>query len=58
MDDTTIGRDGRGAAIYTHEMPHVVKFLPPPVPIINARDCELAGFDLALVLEAHKAATP
>ena len=26
-----------------------------PSPIINARDCELAGFDLALVLEAAKA---
>jgi len=24
------------------------------VPIISARDCELAGFDLALVLEAAK----
>ncbi len=24
-------------------------------PIINARDCELAGFDLALVFEAAKA---
>ena len=26
--------------------------------IINARDCELAGFDLAAVLEASKTAAP
>ena len=39
---------------------HINELLPIKrgVPIISARDCELAGFDLALVLEAAKGAQP
>ena len=42
-----IGHDGQGAPPYPHQV--------VPVSIINARDCELAGFDLGAVL--HDAAT-
>lgn len=45
-----IGHDGQGAPLYPHQV--------EPVSIINARDCELAGFDLAAVLEAAKTSTP
>lgn len=45
-----IAHDSHGAPVYAHQV--------TPEPIINARDCELAGFDLTLVLEAAKAATP
>lgn len=39
-----------------HAVDHLNELLPSKhgVPIISARDCELAGFDLALVLEAAK----
>ena len=53
-----VGYDGYGAPIYVHQLPPVVKFLPAPVSIINARDCELAGFNLADVLEAAKKSAP
>jgi hypothetical protein len=58
MVDSIVGYDGHAAPIYTHQLPVVPRFLPPPVSIINARDCELAGFDLAAVLEAAKRAAP
>jgi len=39
---------------------HINELLPTRYlePLITARDCELAGFDLALVLEAAKGAQP
>ena len=51
MDLEPVGYDGTGAPLYEHQ-------LPQGVPIINARDCELARFNLADVLEAAKSATP
>jgi len=53
-----IGYDGFGAPIWPWQTPHVVQFLPVGEPIINARDCELAGFNLADVLEAAKKSAP
>jgi len=39
---------------------HINELLPTRYlePLITARDCELAGFDLALVLEAAKRNAP
>lgn len=47
FEPVPVGFDGQGAPIYEHQQ--------KPEPIINARDCELAGFDWTLVLEAAKA---
>jgi len=58
MDDhTPIGYDGFTAPVYPYQVADPEAYLRGE-PIINARDCELAGFDLADVLEAAKAARP
>jgi hypothetical protein len=41
-----VSYDGLGAPIYAHQV--------SAEPLITARDCELAGFDLHDVLEAAK----
>lgn len=45
-----IGYDGFGAPLYTHQI--------EATPIVNARDCELGGYNLADVLEAAKTSAP
>ena len=43
-----IGYDGQGAPLYEHQLE----------PLVTARDCELAGYNLDAVLEAAKSAAP
>ena len=59
-DLTPIGRDGFGAPLYQHQVADLIteRAAESATAIINARDCELAGFDLADVLEAAKTAAP
>lgn len=45
-----VSYDGLGAPIYAHQV--------AAERLITARDCELAGFDLADTLEAAKHAAP